>query len=68
MKKFLFAILAVMMILPVMAEEPKRLINIDLASFQPVQTSALSGVNVDPIAMDRSQRACARIKLHINRM
>ena len=56
------------MILPVMAEEPKRLINIDLASFQPVQTGALSGVNIDPIAMDRSQRACARIKLHINRM
>ena len=68
MKRFLFAILAVMMILPAMAEGPKRLINIDPASFQPVQKGALSGVNIDPIAKDRSQRACARIKLHINRM
>ena len=67
MKRFLFAILAVMMILPAMAEGPKRLINIDPASFQPVQKGALSGVNIDPIAKDRSQRACARIKLHINR-
>ena len=56
------------MILPAMAEGPKRLINIDPASFQPVQKGALSGVNIDPIAKDRSQRACARIKLHINRM
>lgn len=68
MKRFLFALLAVMMILPAMAEGPKRLINIDPASFQPVQKGALSGVNIDPIAKDRSQRACARIKLHINRM
>ena len=56
------------MILPAMAEGPKRLINIDPESFQPVQKGALSGVNIDPIAKDRSQRACARIKLHINRM
>ena len=68
MKRFLLALLAVMMILPAMAEDPKRLINIDPASFQPVQKGALSGVNIDPIAKDRSQRACARIKLHINRM
>ncbi|MBO5813108.1 MAG: PEGA domain-containing protein [Alistipes sp.] len=68
MKRFLFALLAVIMILPAMAEGPKRLINIDPASFQPVQKGALSGVNIDPIAKDRSQRACARIKLHINRM
>ena len=56
------------MILPAMAEGPKRLINIDPESFQPVQKGALSGVNIDPIAKDLSQRACARIKLHINRM
>ena len=68
MKRFLLALLAVMMILPAMAEGPKRLINIDPESFQPVQKGALSGVNIDPIAKDRSQRACARIKLHINRM
>ena len=50
MKRFLFALLAVIMILPAMAEGPKRLINIDPASFQPVQKGALSGVNIDPIA------------------
>ena len=51
-----------------MAEGPKRLINIDPATFRPVQKDALTGVNIDPIAKDRSQRPCARIKLHINRM
>lgn len=68
MKRFLFALLAVLMILPAMAEGPKRLINIDPESIRPVQKDALTGVNIDPIAKDRSQRPCARIKLHINRM
>ena len=68
MKRLLFTLLAVVMILPAMAEGPKRLINIDPESIQPVQKDALTGVNIDPIAKDRSQRPCARIKLHINRM
>ncbi|MBQ3247475.1 MAG: SUMF1/EgtB/PvdO family nonheme iron enzyme [Alistipes sp.] len=54
--------------MPAVAQEAKRLINIDQSSFRPVQTGALSGVGIDPIAIDRSKRPCARIKMHVNRM
>lgn len=50
------------------AQNNEQSLEIDPASFRPVQNDALNGVNIDPIGKDRSQRACARIKLHINRM
>lgn len=50
------------------AQDSKNLLEIDAASFRPVQTDALSGVAIDPIGLDRSKRPCARIKMHINRM
>ena len=50
------------------AQNSKNLLEIDAASFRPVQTDALSGVAIDPIGLDRSKRPCARIKMHINRM
>ncbi|MBE6233506.1 MAG: PEGA domain-containing protein [Bacteroidales bacterium] len=37
-------------------------------SFKLEQTDALSGVNIDPVGKDPSNRPCARIKLGINRM
>lgn len=43
-------------------------LKIDEASFREVQQDALTGVSIDPIMKDRSNRACARIKLHLNRM
>ena len=43
-------------------------INIDEMSFAPVQTDAISGVAIDKIGKDHSQRECARIKMRINRM
>ena len=43
-------------------------IEIDAQSFTPVQTDALSGVAIDKITKDHSQRECARIKMRINRM
>ncbi len=43
-------------------------IEIDAKSLTPVQTDALSGVAIDKIGRDSSQRPCARIKMHINRM
>lgn len=50
------------------AQNAKNLLEVDLSSFRPVQTGVLEGVNIDAIGKDRSQRPCARIKLHINRM
>ena len=43
-------------------------IEIDEKSFAPVQTDAISGVAIDKITKDHSQRECARIKMRINRM
>ena len=41
---------------------------LDASSFRPVQQDAITGVSVDKIEKDRSNRECARIKLHLNRM
>ena len=41
---------------------------LDASSFRPVQQDAVTGVSVDKIEKDRSNRECARIKLHLNRM
>ena len=41
---------------------------VDMASFQPVKSDALSGINIDPIKNDSSRRPCARIKMRIERM
>ena len=46
----------------------EKSLEIDAASFAPVQTEVLSGVAIDKIGLDLSRRPCARIKLHINRM
>ena len=43
-------------------------IEIDEKSFAAVQTDAISGVAIDKITEDHSQRECARIKMRINRM
>ena len=40
-----------------------NLINIDAASFRPVQGDVLTGVAVDEIGKDRSNRACFRLKI-----
>lgn len=41
---------------------------LDASSLTPVNTDAVTGLAIDPIGRDRSNRECARIKLHINRM
>ena len=41
---------------------------IDGGSFRAVQTDALTGVNIDPIGLDHSRQACARVKIKFDRM
>lgn len=41
---------------------------IDETSLEAVNADAVTGLALDPIGKDRSNRACARIKLHVNRM
>ena len=38
---------------------------LDQSSFAPIQSDAITGVNIDPIAKDRSNRACAQLILLI---
>lgn len=41
---------------------------LDESSFAPVNQNAITGLNIDPIAKDRSNRECARVKIHVTRM
>ena len=43
-------------------------LTLDEGSFRLEQTNALGGVNIDPIGKDRSNRACFRLKLRLDRM
>lgn len=43
-------------------------LTLDENSFRMEQTDALGGVNIDPIGKDRSNRACFRLKISLNRM
>ena len=40
----------------------------DRSTFRAVQSGELTGVNIDPIGLDRSRRACARLKIFFHRM
>ena len=66
MKYFLTVIIALLPLLS--GAQSTKLLEIDASSFAPVQTDVLSGVAIDKIGKDPSQRPCARIKMHINRM
>ncbi len=48
--------------------ESQKVLHIEQSSLRPVQTDALTGVNIDPIQSDMSNRPCARIKTRMNRM
>ena len=43
-------------------------LTLDEGSFRLEQTDPLSRVNIDPIGKDPSNRACFRLKLHLDRM
>ena len=43
-------------------------LTLDEGSFRVEQTDPLSRVNIDPIGKDRSNRACFRLKLHLDMM
>ncbi len=64
-------ILAILMTIFLCATASAQMTNsivIDTKSFRAVQTDALTGVNIDPIGLDHSRQACARIKIKFDRM
>ena len=66
--KRLFTLLALVLLSCVAFAQAEKSIIIDASKFRPVQTDALTGVNIDPIGLDYSKRPCARLKIKINRM
>ncbi len=68
MKRTLLSLLLSLVTLCVTAQSVTKSIIIDAQSFRPVQTDALTGVNIDPIGQDYSKRDCARLKIKVNRM
>ena len=67
MKRVLPFILALFSAFTLYAQAEKSIV-IDQKTFRPVQTDALTGVNIDPIGLDYSKRPCARLKVKVNRM
>ncbi|MBE6188479.1 MAG: PEGA domain-containing protein [Rikenellaceae bacterium] len=66
MKRFLFAILT--LIAFTATAQMENSIVLDAKSFRAVQQDELTGVNIDPIGLDHSRQACARIKIKFDRM
>ena len=67
MKRLLTILVAVFISITAFAQAEKSIV-IDHKTFRPVQTDALTGVNIDPIGLDYSKRPCARLKVKVNRM
>ena len=50
-----------------LAQAPSAIV-LDASSLTPVNADPITGLALDPIGLDRSNRPCARIKIHISRM
>ena len=67
MKK-IFAILLILFVCATATAQVENSIVLDAKSFRAVQQDALTGVNIDPIGLDHSRQACARVKIKFDRM
>ena len=67
MKRLSVLILAILSFLTTYAQVEHSII-IDQSSFRAVNSDALTGANVDPIAKDSSRNACARVKIQFSGM
>ncbi|MBE6193200.1 MAG: DUF1566 domain-containing protein [Rikenellaceae bacterium] len=67
MKRILAIILTIFLCATATAQMTNSIV-IDGGSFRAVQTDALTGVNIDPIGLDHSRQACARVKIKFDRM
>ena len=72
MKKLFYLIFAAVALclsaIGLRAQEGNTGLYLDKSSFKAIQADAITGVNIDPIGKDRSNRECARIKIALDRM
>ena len=66
--KRILAILTLFAVAFTATAQVENSIVIDTKSFRAVQQDELTGVNIDPIGLDHSRQACARIKIKFDRM
>ena len=66
--KRILAILLTIFICATATAQIEHSIVLDAKSFRAVQQDELTGVNIDPIGLDHSRQACARIKIKFDRM
>ncbi|MBQ7310163.1 MAG: SUMF1/EgtB/PvdO family nonheme iron enzyme [Alistipes sp.] len=66
--KRILAILLTIFICATATAQMENSIVIDTKSFRAVQQDELTGVNIDPIGLDHSRQACARVKIKFDRM
>ena len=66
--RYILTLLCALMSFVAAVAQTQHSIIIDETSFKAVQVDAIIGVGIDKIPHDNSNRPCARIKMHINRM
>ena len=66
--KRIFTILLTLFVCAIATAQMENSIVLDTKSFHAVQQDALTGVNIDPIGLDHSRQACARVKIKFDRM
>ena len=67
MKRLYIFLTAILTILTATAQEQYSII-LDQSTFRKVNADPLTGVNIDPIAKDKSRNACARVKIRFANM
>lgn len=66
--KKLMCVLTVMLAACLSSHAQKSALVLDQNSFRPINSDAVTGLSIDPIGKDRSNRPCARLKLKVGRM
>ena len=66
--KKLMCVLTVMLAACLSLHAQKSALVLDQNSFRPINSDAVTGLSIDPIGKDRSNRPCARLKLKVGRM
>ena len=67
MKRLLTFLISILTLLTATAQEEYSII-LDQSTFRKVNADPLTGVNIDPIAKDKSRNACARVKIRFANM
>lgn len=66
--RYFVALILTFLLCATATAQTENSIVVDVGSLRAVQTDALTGVNIDPIATDSKRQPCARVKIKFDRM